>query len=308
MPRQRIVSICGPTASGKSSLALQIARAVDGVVLNADALQVYRCWNVLTACPTKSDLSATRHRLYRHVGAEISYSVGDWLRDVEHVLAETSRPVIIVGGTGLYLSSLTTGLADIPPIPAEIREEGNRLREAAGCIAFLEVLAANDPVTYSKIDQNNPMRLQRAWEVLIATSRPISDWHRKTAPALVDPDAVVTVHVTCPTERLNTRIDERFDWMIENGALEECEAALVGGWNPDLPSSKALGARELISYLRGEVSLQAAADLAKTATHQFAKRQRTWFRSKMGDWPTYVSERTSDAAFDHILEELTARS
>jgi len=274
------VLIAGPTASGKSGLALKLAERQGGVIVNADALQVYACWRVLTARPSAADEALVPHRLYGHVGRDQDYSVGHWLREVAQVLASDARP-IIVGGTGLYFTALTAGLAAIPAIPAQVRAEGDA-RRRAGDVAGM--LAGLDPATRAAIDPQNPARVQRAWEVLRATGRGLADWQAATGPALL-PLARAQALVLAPDPAwLGARIDARFDAMMAAGALDEVRAQLPH-WNPAQPSARAIGARELVAYLRGEIGRDQAVALARIASRQYAKRQRTWFRSRMAGWP-----------------------
>ncbi len=269
------VLIAGPTASGKSALALEIVAAQGGVIVNADASQVYDCWRVLTARPSAEEEAQAPHHLYGHVSAHQRYSAGHWLREVRPVLRGGPRPVI-VGGTGLYFSALTRGLADIPAVPAEIRARG----DAAG---RAEMLAAIDAPTRAQIDTANRARVQRAWEVLQATGRGLAAWQAETgAPALPEARAHCLVF-EADKDWLNARIERRLDLMIAGGALEEAEA-LLADYDPALPAHRAIGAPELIAHLRGEMTLAQAREAAVIATRQFAKRQRTWFRSKMRDW------------------------
>lgn len=281
------ILIAGPTASGKSGLALTLAERFGGAVVNADALQVYSAWRILTARPDAAEEARAPHFLYGHVGLNQPYSVGHWLREVDRCLAELRerdlRP-IIVGGTGLYFQALTRGLVDIPPIPPRIRQEADRITATSGNSALVEYLREEDPATYSKIDINNPARTQRAWEVLRATGRGLADWHSATPPPLLPLEQTHALLLRPDTDWLNRRIDARFDLMLEQGALDECRAVLDSGWNPSLPSCQAIGAKELIAYLQGEMPLAEAIELAKIQTRQYAKRQRTWFRSKMRDW------------------------
>lgn len=273
------VLIAGPTASGKSSLALKIAQEKGGVIVNADAIQVYDHWRVLTARPSVEDESIAKHLLYGHIPYTQNYSVGHWLRDIEPILSSDERP-IIVGGTGLYFTALTEGLAEIPPTPTEIRQEADALREQSGFEVMLADLAKE---TLDRIDQKNPMRVQRAWEVWRATGRHIHDWQDATPPPLLPLEMTTPIVVDSDKDWLNSRIEQRFDKMLSEGALAEAENMLPN-WDPSLLSSKAIGAPELIAYLKGEISLEQAREDATIATRQFAKRQRTWFRSKMKDW------------------------
>lgn len=281
------ILIAGPTASGKSGLALTLAERFGGAIVNADALQVYASWQVLTARPDAAEEARAPHYLYGHIELNQPYSVGHWLREVEACLALLQnrglRP-IIVGGTGLYFQALTRGLADIPAIPAEIRQEADRIVKTSGENALAEELREEDPATYSKIDINNPARTQRAWEVLRATGRGLADWHDETPPPLLPLEETHALHLQSDTDWLNRRIGARFDLMIEQGALEECRIVLESGWDPSHPSCQAIGAKELIGFLQDKMTLQEAIELAKIQTRQYAKRQRTWFRSKMRDW------------------------
>lgn len=295
----RPVLIAGPTASGKSTLALRLAERDGGVVVNADALQVYACWQALTARPDAADCARAPHRLYGHVACDAGYSVGAWLRDVALVLddcrARRLRP-IVVGGTGLYLDVLVHGLANIPPIPPEVRRRSQAMLAAGGLDTLLAELAAGDADTLKAIDQGNPMRVQRAWEVLTATGRGLLDWRRDaTAPLL--PQSLRYVIETEPA-RLDARISARFDRMIEFGALTETAEFLAAGLSLDAPPGRALGARELARHLAGEITLSQARDAAVLATRRYAKRQRTWLRNRFGDWDRL------DAADDRVADRV----
>ncbi|WP_090059174.1 tRNA (adenosine(37)-N6)-dimethylallyltransferase MiaA [Celeribacter neptunius] len=277
---ERPVLIAGPTASGKSALALAIAEAQGGVIVNADALQVFANWRVLTARPSEADEARAKHVLYGHVPGDASYSVGHWLRDVTPFLTGPVRP-IIVGGTGLYFSALTEGLVEIPETPPNIRAEGDRRRaEDGGHQGLLAELDAEDPLTAGKIDRLNPMRVQRAWEVLRATGRGLADWQADTPPPLLPLANCTPLVMQADKDWLNARIARRFEMMLAQGALAEAEVNLPT-WDPAAPSSKAIGAPELIAYLREEMSLSEAKEAATVATRQYAKRQRTWFRARM---------------------------
>ncbi|WP_299827331.1 tRNA (adenosine(37)-N6)-dimethylallyltransferase MiaA [uncultured Roseobacter sp.] len=278
LSRDMPVLIAGPTASGKSALALEIAAQQGGVIVNADASQVYACWRIVTARPTAEEETVAPHRLYGHVSAQTAYSAGHWLREVTPLLREGDRP-IIVGGTGLYFSALTRGLADIPATPAAIRAKGDAL-------SLPDLLAALDAPTKARVDTANRMRVQRAWEVLTATGRSLSSWQDDTgAPHLPETQAHCIVF-DAPKDWLNTRIARRFDQMIAEGALDEARAVLPD-YDPALPAHRAIGAPELVAHLQGRISLEEAREQAVIATRQFAKRQRTWFRSKMRDWQAF---------------------
>lgn len=279
IPSDRPVLIAGPTASGKSALAERIVAAGGGVIVNADALQVYDCWRILTARPPAAAEAALPHRLYGHVGREQAYSAGHWLREVRSVLAGGLRPVI-VGGTGLYFMALTEGLAEVPPIPPGIRAEaGARLRDAG----LAAMTAELDPATAARIDLRNPMRVQRAWEVLRATGRGLADWQAGTGPPLLPLHRVAALLLDPGRDWLAARIDRRFDAMMAAGALDEVRA-LLPVWQTGAPWTRAIGAPELAAHLRGACTLPEAVAAAKTASRQYAKRQRTWFRSRMAAW------------------------
>ncbi|WP_300029830.1 tRNA (adenosine(37)-N6)-dimethylallyltransferase MiaA [uncultured Roseobacter sp.] len=272
---QTPVLIAGPTASGKSALALEIVARQGGVIVNADASQVYDCWRVVTARPSPQEVAQAPHRLYGHIGADQAYSAGHWLREMRPLLEGPDRPVI-VGGTGLYFSALTLGLADIPAIPAEIRA-------AADALPVEDMLAQIDDATATRIDPSNPMRVQRAWEVQQATGRGLAAWQDDTGPPALDAAQARCIVFDAPKDWLTPRIARRFDLMLEAGALDEARAILPD-WNPDLPAHRAIGGPELIAYLQNRMTLDEAREAAVIATRQFAKRQRTWFRSKMRSW------------------------
>jgi len=276
---ERPVLIAGPTASGKSALALEIAARQGGVIVNADALQVFDNWRVLTARPGQDAEAVAPHALYGHVAGTAAYSVGHWLRDLRPILAGDARP-IVVGGTGLYFTALTEGLAEIPETPPDIRATADARRAAEG---HRGMLAELDAPTRARIDRQNPVRVQRAWEVLTATGRGLAAWQDETPAPLLPPTAVEPVLLTAERAWLAARIERRFDAMLANGALAEAERNLAG-WHPALPSAKAIGAAALIAHLRGEIGLDAARAAATAATRQYAKRQRTWFRARMRAW------------------------
>ena len=275
LPPDRPVLIAGPTGAGKSALALALAEREGGVVVNADALQVYAHWQVLTARPGPEALARAPHALYGHVARDAPYSAGHWLRQVAPLLDGAARPVI-VGGTGLYFAALTEGLAEIPEIPAAIRAEADALSP--------EVLRAGiDAETLARIDTANPARLRRAWAVRRATGRGLADWQDATPPPLLPPERAARVVVEAPKEVLTPRLAARFDAMLAAGALEEVRANLEG-WDPARPGDRAIGAADLVAHLRGEIGLDAARQAAVVATRRYAKRQRTWFRARMRDW------------------------
>ncbi|WP_170375002.1 tRNA (adenosine(37)-N6)-dimethylallyltransferase MiaA [Ruegeria atlantica] len=275
IPDDKPVLIAGPTASGKSALALQIAETFGGVIVNADASQVYDCWRVISARPSIEEEARAPHLLYGHIAYDQEYSTGHWLREVTPLLTGGQRP-IIVGGTGLYFSALTEGMADIPATPLEIRAEADQLDLTA-------LIAGVDTRTQERIDTQNRARVQRAWEVQRATGRSLSDWQAETPPPVLNLTDTVSIVFDVDKQWLLDRITRRFDLMLDSGALQEVEA-MRDLYDPTLPAFKAIGVPELLAYLDGHLTLDAAKERATIATRRFAKRQRTWFRARMKNW------------------------
>jgi tRNA dimethylallyltransferase len=275
LPPDRPVLIAGPTASGKSALAAAVVRAGGGVIVNADALQVYAGWRVLTARPTAEEEAELPHALYGHVPMDAPYSVGHWLREVAPLLAGPRRPVI-VGGTGLAFAALTEGLAEVPPTPRAVREEADALPLDA-------LLAGLDPRTAQGLDRQNRARVQRAWEVLRATGRGLAEWQADTAPPLLPLAAAVPLLLTPEVPWLEERIGRRFDAMLAGGAVEEVRA-LLPQWRAGEPAFRAHGAEAIRAVLLGRMNLGEARASAVRDTRLYAKRQRTWARSRMRGW------------------------
>lgn len=269
------VLIAGPTASGKSAVALEIAQAQGGVIVNADASQVYDCWRVITARPSMAEEAQAPHLLYGHISATSTYSTGHWLREVTDILAGQQRP-IIVGGTGLYFAALTQGLAEIPPTPAAVRTKADTL-------ATEVMLADLDAGTKHRIDTLNRARIQRAWEVMTSTGKGLAEWQDSTGAPVLPLSACYPLVFDVDRDWLNARIAKRFDLMLAEGALEEVEAVRPT-YDPSLPAHRAIGVPELMGYLQGHLTLDESRTRAVTATRRFAKRQRTWMRSRMADW------------------------
>ncbi len=295
---RRPVLIAGPTASGKSELALRLAERDGGVVINADASQVYACWRVLTARPDDADVARAPHRLYGHVDPRRRYSAGDWRRDALAAIAEARglglRP-IIVGGTGLYFSALVDGLAEIPPIPAEVRRLSMALL-AGGLDTMRADLARDDPVTLARIDAANPMRVQRAWDVLTATGRGLAWWQDHAASGGIG--AAVRLVVLPDAAATSANITRRLERMLALGALDEVRGFLRLGVPGDLPAARVIGAAEFADHILGRTSLAEATAATAAATRRLAKRQRTWLRGRMADW-TPVDPGTA-AALDSV--------
>ena len=275
----RPILIAGPTASGKSGLALNLARQTGRAIVNADALQVFDGWRLLTARPGPDELAAVPHFLYGHVPPDRAYSVGEWLRDLQPTLDQSPAP-IIVGGTGLYLSALTEGLADIPATLPETRNLATARLAAQG----VEAMAAElDTVTQGRIDLRNPMRVQRAWEVQHQTGRSISDWQDGTPPPLLPLAQTFAFVLNADRDWLAQRIARRIDAMFAAGLLEEAQC-MRRYQQPGSLSFQAIGAVELMQHLDGILSLENTRTAINLATRQYAKRQRTWFRNRMKDW------------------------
>ncbi|HET7408778.1 MAG TPA: tRNA (adenosine(37)-N6)-dimethylallyltransferase MiaA [Paracoccaceae bacterium] len=307
------ILIAGPTASGKSALAVTVARQLRGVIVNADSQQVYAEWRVLTARPSAADEATAPHRLYGHVGVAEAYSVGRWLDEVRGVLAapgggletrpdgtsESGPRPIVVGGTGLYFRALTQGLSPIPEVSAEVRAAGEAALERIGLTRFAEELARRDPETAEGLDLANPRRVLRAWEVLEATGTGLAEWKARTPPPLIPLERAVAVALVPPRDRLYARCDARLDAMIAQGALDEVTRVMALGVPRSAPAMKAVGAAELASHLAGELTLDEAAARAKTETRRYAKRQLTWIRNQMAAWRQM--DPTAPGLADHVL-------
>jgi tRNA dimethylallyltransferase len=285
---RQAVLIAGPTASGKSALALRLAETIGGAVINADSMQVYRDLRIITARPTPGEEACVPHRLYGHVDAATNYSSGQWLRDAGAVLddlAVEKRAAILVGGTGLYFKALTAGLAAVPPIPAAIRADVRGRLQREGAPALHAELAQLDPATAQRVTVNDRSRISRALEVMLATGRSLTEWHREGLPPLIDAAGAAKVFITCERAELVSRIEARFAAMLAAGALDEVRTLARRHLDPSLPAMKAHGVPWLIRHLGGKISLDEAAAGAVMDTRRYAKRQLTWFRNQMKDWP-----------------------
>ncbi|MDP1597656.1 tRNA (adenosine(37)-N6)-dimethylallyltransferase MiaA [Phenylobacterium sp.] len=283
----RIWLIAGPTASGKSALALRLAQEIGAEIVNGDALQLYADLRLLTARPSVEEEAQALHHLFGTVDAADGWSVGRWQRAATSVLgdiAERGRPAVVVGGTGLYFRALTHGLADVPQTPAEVRRASAADFDALGEAAFRDRLAQVDPAAEARISPADRQRLSRAWEVYAATGTSLSDWQARTDPAL-EPASWNAVALEPPRQALYDRCDVRLENMIDQGALDEVAALAARELDPALPAMKAVGYRELAAYLRGETSLAEGLDAAQRETRRYAKRQSTWLRGQMADWP-----------------------
>ncbi|MBR0700089.1 tRNA (adenosine(37)-N6)-dimethylallyltransferase MiaA [Bradyrhizobium diazoefficiens] len=286
-PVGEAVLIAGPTASGKSALALELALATGGIVINADSMQVYRDLRIITARPTRDEEARAPHRLYGHVDAAVNFSAGAWVTDAAKTLDEAraeGRLPIFIGGTGLYFKALTAGLSVVPPIPAEVREDVRVRLERNGAEALHAELAARDPRAAERLNLRDRTRIARALEVIEATGRSLLDWHREGQPPLLPKDSFRAVFLAPERDALYARIDARFDAMLEAGALEEVERLAARQLDPLLPAMKAHGVPALIRHLRGELSLEQAATIGRGDTRHYAKRQFTWFRHQLPDF------------------------
>jgi tRNA dimethylallyltransferase len=283
----KAVLIAGPTASGKSALALELALAAGGVVINADSMQVYRDLRIITARPTAADEALVPHRLYGHVDASVNFSAGAWVSDAAKALHEVRaqrRLPIFIGGTGLYFKALTTGLSVVPPIPAALREDVRARLERNGVEALHAELAARDPRAAERLNLRDRTRIARALEVIEATGCSLLDWHREGQPPLLPKDSFRAVFLAPEREELYARIDARFDAMLGAGALKEVERLAARHLDPLLPAMKAHGVPSLIRHLHGELSLEEAASIGRADTRHYAKRQFTWFRHQLPDF------------------------
>jgi tRNA dimethylallyltransferase len=281
------VLIAGPTASGKSALALQLAQKSGGVIINADSMQVYRDLRVITARPTEAEEAKVAHWLYGHVDATINFSAGAWVIDAAKALDEArakKRVPIFVGGTGLYFKALTRGLSAIPPIAGEIRERVRARLEQDGVEALHAQLARCDPVSAERLKPRDRTRVARALEVVEATGRSIADWHREGLPPLLPPGSFHALFLNPEREALYARIDARFDAMLKDGALAEVERLAARRLDPLLPAMKAHGVPALIRHLNGEIALSEAAEISRADTRHYAKRQFTWFRHQLPEF------------------------
>ncbi len=283
----RIWLIAGPTASGKSALALRLAEETGAEIVNADALQVYRDLRVLSARPASDDEARAPHHLFGVADAADGWTVGRWLKAALAVLSEIEtrgRPAIVVGGTGLYFRALTQGLAEIPAVPLKVSQEIEARYGAVGEGAFRDQLRTVDLIAEARIAANDRQRLTRAMAVAEATGRSLSAWQADTRPAL-PADAWRGVVLDPPRDVLHARCDQRLELMMDHGAAEEAAALVARGLEDRLPALKAVGLRELAAYARGEASRAEALAAAQAATRQYAKRQATWFRNQTPDWP-----------------------
>ncbi len=292
------ILIAGPTASGKSALAIRMAQETGGFIVNTDSMQVYDVLDLLTARPGKADLAATEHHLYGHVAPSISYSTGRWLDDVAVLLSQPTmkeRTPIFVGGTGLYFRALLGGLSQMPEVPDDVRAYWRGRMETDGPELLHRDLSERDPDMAATLQPADSQRIVRALEVLEGTGKSLLDWQRKKGRALVDDDSARKIVLAPDRAWLSERIARRFALMWDNGAIDEVKALLALDLAPQLPAMKAIGVREITAYLGGSMAREEAVERSVIATRQYAKRQSTWFRNQLDDsWSMYAN---SDVAF-----------
>ncbi|MER9865975.1 tRNA (adenosine(37)-N6)-dimethylallyltransferase MiaA [Mesorhizobium sp. M0136] len=282
------ILIAGPTASGKSALALDLAERNGGVIVNTDSMQGYSVLDVLTARPGPAELARVPHFLYGHVDPSTAYSTGAWLRDVTKLIDDgtlSERPVIFVGGTGLYFRALTEGISEMPDIPKSIRDRWRYELQEQGAVRLHRILLREDSAAGMMLKPTDGQRIVRALEVLDASGRSILDWQAARGRPLIDRSSARFFVIEPERAALVERIDARFDRMLDKGALDEVKQLSALGLDPDLPAMKAIGVRELQAALAGAISFPEAIERAKIATRQYAKRQTTWFRHQLGpEW------------------------
>lgn len=303
-----VLVVAGPTASGKSALALAVARAFEGTVVNADSMQVYRELPVLSAAPDAAARAAAPHALYGVLSVAEPCSAGRWramaLDAIAHAHAAGRLP-IVTGGTGLYIKALMEGIAEIPPVPRQVHRATRARMDEIGPAAFHRMLRERDPRTAATVPPTDRQRLIRAWDVLAATGRPLASWHADAAAP--PPLRFATIAVMPPRDAVRAASDARLDAMVDQGALEEVRALMHMQLDPGLPAMKAVGVPALMAHLRGEVSLDAALADAKTATRRYAKRQVTWLRHQIRPQLTLdaqFSESRAEEIFAFIRQSL----
>jgi len=279
------VLIAGPTASGKSAKAVSVAREIGGTIVNADAMQVYDVLRVMTARPSPEEMGGVIHRLYGTVAPGVRYSTGDWLRDVAAVVAVTPEPLVFVGGTGLYFDALEHGFAEVPAVPDAIVERVAAEVAALDADGRGRLIALRDPVIAARLRAPDPQRVTRALAVLEATGRSLATYQDAGQAGLLGSFAVERMLVDPGRDVVRERIARRFAAMFESGAVEEVRALRAMNLDPSLPAMKAIGVPEISAWLDGTITQEEAIERAVIATRQYAKRQRTWIRNRMGDWP-----------------------
>jgi tRNA dimethylallyltransferase len=306
-----VILLAGPTASGKSALALALAEKFGGTIINADSMQVYRDLRLITARPRVEEERRMPHALYGHVDAAENYSVGAWRSEAAAELAmaeRESRAAIVVGGTGLYFNALTRGLTTMPPIPKQVRDDVRARLKSDGAAALHDELKRLDPHAAARLNRGDRARISRALEVMVATGRSIRDWHEDAKPDGPDSLRAVRIFLSPERDELARRIGARFDAMIEAGAIEEVRALMARDLDPSLPAMKAHGVPWLIRQLRGEITLEQAVEGAKRDTRQYTKRQVTWFRNQLPEFAWVDPEKALAAVEAKFLALAKPRS
>ena len=306
-----VILLAGPTASGKSALALALAEKFGGTIINADSMQVYLDLRLITARPSVEEERRMPHALYGHVDAAENYSVGAWRSEAAAELAmaeRESRAAIVVGGTGLYFNALTRGLTAMPPIPKQVRDDVRARLKSDGAAALHDELKRLDPHAAARLNRGDRARISRALEVMVATGRSIRDWHEDAKPDGPDSLRAVRIFLSPERDELARRIGARFDAMIEAGAIEEVRALMARNLDPSLPAMKAHGVPWLIRQLRGEITLEQAVEGAKRDTRQYTKRQETWFRNQLPEFAWVDPEKALAAVEAQFLALAKPRS
>lgn len=296
------ILIAGPTASGKSALALDLAERRGGVIVNTDSMQGYSVLDVLTARPEAADLARAPHFLYGHVHPATPYSTGAWLRDVRKLIDDgtfSERPVIFVGGTGLYFRALAEGISEMPDIPQRVRDRWRYELKEQGAVKLHSLLLREDSAAAMMLKPTDSQRIVRALEVLDASGRSILEWQAERGQPLIDRESARFFVIEPERAALVGRIDKRFDQMLDKGALDEVKRLAALGLDPELPAVKAIGVRELQAAMAGEIGFPEAIERAKIATRQYSKRQTTWFRHQLG--PEWLRLRPGDDLETTIL-------
>lgn len=291
------ILIHGPTASGKTELAINVAKRLDAEVLNADSMQVYSDLRIISARPTQEEMDGVPHHLFGHVDSARRYSTGEWLEDARKKLRDIEKRgkvAVIVGGTGLYFLALIQGLSDIPPVPEDVRADVRAISDAEGADGLRARLAPIDPEVAQRIGSGDKQRLARAYEVYLATGKPLSHFQTTRQRPVLGPDEWMGIALTPPRARLYQKIDRRFEGMLMQGAMEEARTLMQRDLDPELPAMKAHGIPALISFARGELSAELAAESAKRESRRYAKRQFTWIGRQFPFWTRIPSEELSD--------------
>ncbi|MEM9355529.1 MAG: tRNA (adenosine(37)-N6)-dimethylallyltransferase MiaA [Pseudomonadota bacterium] len=303
MSKYRAILIAGPTASGKSQLALDIAEKVDGVIVNADSMQVYEDLQVLTARPDAKDLNSATHALYGFVPGHTPYSAGQFAQDAENVIAECvegGKLPILVGGTGLYFRALLEGLSPIPQIPRTVRQHWRAEAQRIPPEQLHAILSTKDQTMAERLHPTDTQRLVRALEVIDATGQSLADWQRIPGVPVIPSSATVKIVIDMPRDELYRRSDTRFDQMLAAGAIEEVVALSKKKYDPSLPIMRALGVQPILAHIRGDIELAAAVEATKTETRNYIKRQSTWLSSNMMSWK-WISPQQLESLTDNIL-------